>query len=96
MTEMIISNQVHAVTGAYASQQSRAHAPRKTEDTAANAGEFVLSQTGQNFSSLLRQLKNHSDEVRMDRVAALEKQVASGEYRVDEDAVAASLMAMRY
>ena len=32
----------------------------------------------------------------MDRVAALEKQIASGEYRVDEDAVAASLMAMRY
>ena len=96
MTGMIISNQVHAVTGAYASQQSRAHAPRKTEDTAANAGEFVLSQTGQNFSSFLRQLKDRSDEVRTDRVAALERQFASDEYRVDEEKVAASLMAMRY
>ena len=93
---MIISNHVSAMTGAYASQQNRTNAPRRAAESAPDAGEVVLSQTGQNFSSLLRQLKNHSDEVRMDRVAALEKQIASGEYRVDEDAVAASLMAMRY
>ena len=67
-----------------------------SSDLAANAGEVVLSQTGQNFSSFLRQIKERSDEVRMDRVAALEKQIASGKYRVDEEKVAASLMAMRY
>lgn len=93
---MIISNHVHAMTGAYASQQSRTHVPHRTAEGAADAGEVVLSQTGQNFSSFLRQLKDRSEEVRMDRVAALEKQFAAGEYRVDEEKVAASLMAMRY
>ncbi len=93
---MIISNHVRAMTGAYASQQSRTNVPRRMEEGAANAGEVVLSQTGQNFSSFLRQIKERSDEVRMDRVAALEKQIASGKYRVDEEKVAASLMAMRY
>lgn len=93
---MIISNHVHAMTGAYASQQSRTNMPRRAPEGTADAGEVVLSQTGQNFSSFLRRLKDRSDEVRMDRVAALEKQFAAGEYRVDEEKVAASLMAMRY
>ena len=93
---MIISNHVSAMTGAYASQQNRTNAPRRAAESAPDAGEVVLSQTGQNFSSFLRQLKDRSDEVRTDRVTALERQFASDEYRVDEEKVAASLMAMRY
>ncbi|MGP1367130.1 MAG: flagellar biosynthesis anti-sigma factor FlgM [Schwartzia sp. (in: firmicutes)] len=93
---MIISSHVRAMTGAYANQQNRTNAPRRAEERAGEAGEVVLSQTGQNFSSLLRRIKDEAGDVRQDRVAALEKQIAAGTYRVDAEKVAASLMAMRY
>lgn len=93
---MIISNHVHAAAGAYASQQPRANVPRPAAAGVSNAGEFVLSQTGQDFSAMLCRAKENSSAVRMDRVAALERQIASGTYHVDAESLAKSLLAMRY
>jgi len=56
---------------------------------------FTLSREAQTFSDMLNKLKNES-EVRQDRVDDFRQQIASGQYSVSADKIAASLLTNRY
>ncbi len=91
---MIINNNVQAIAGAYAVQQNRAAAPRRTESVS-QASEVVFSKQGQNFAALLQKLKKNADrdQVRPDRVESLESLVSAGAYDVSNENIAASMLA---
>lgn len=56
---------------------------------------FTLSREAQTFSDMLNKLKNESD-VRQDRVDDFRQRIASGQYSVSADKIAASLLTNRY
>ena len=56
---------------------------------------FTPSREAQTFSDMLNKLKNES-EVREDKVNDLQQRIASGQYFVSADKLAASLLASRY
>lgn len=56
---------------------------------------FTPSREAQTFSDMLNKLKNESD-VREDRVNEFQQRIASGQYFVSADNLAASLLANRY
>ncbi len=56
---------------------------------------FTPSREAQTFSDMLNKLKNES-EVREDRVSELQQKIASGQYFISSDNLAASLLSNRY
>ena len=94
---MIINNNLQAVAGAYSVTTRPANGiSRKTSSSMSAASEFSISEQGQSFSSMLRKLHSGADDVRADRVASLEKQIAAGTYNVSGSDIAASMLAMRW
>ncbi|MBR1647659.1 MAG: flagellar biosynthesis anti-sigma factor FlgM [Selenomonadaceae bacterium] len=57
--------------------------------------EFTPSAEAQSFSEMLNKLKSTS-EVRQDKISALQEQIASGQYSVSADVLAASLLTNRF
>ncbi len=91
---MLINNNVQAIAGAYAVQQNRTAAPRRTERVSL-ASEVVFSPEGQSFASLLQKLRKNADrdQIRSERVDSLKEQVAAGDYDVSNENIAASMLA---
>ena len=56
---------------------------------------FTISGEARTFSDMLNKLKNES-EVRQDKVDDFRRKVASGQYSVSADKIAASLLTNRY
>ena len=57
--------------------------------------QVSLSNQAQSFSEILQKLRGES-EVRQDKVAEFEAKVSSGNYHVDAENIAASLLLNRY
>ena len=57
--------------------------------------EFTPSTEAQNFSEMLNKLKSTS-EVRQDKISALQEKIASGQYSVSAETLAASLLTNRF
>ncbi|MBO4780740.1 MAG: flagellar biosynthesis anti-sigma factor FlgM [Selenomonadaceae bacterium] len=56
---------------------------------------FIPSKEAQTFSDMLNKLKNES-EVREDRVNELQQKIASGQYFISADNLAAGILTSRY
>lgn len=92
---MIINNFVQAVAGAYSVNQPAA--VRRTQETreVAARDQFVPSQEGQSFRSMLQELKD-MDEVRTNKVEYLSSAIADGSYNVSSYDIAGSMLAARF
>ena len=93
---MIINNNVQAIAGAYAMNQSAGarrsmgvEQPREVRD------EVNISTQGQSFSAMMKELKETSD-VRMDKVAFFKNAIAGGSYNVSGDAIAEKMLNTRF
>ena len=57
--------------------------------------QISLSKEAQSFSEILQKLRGES-EVRQDKVAEFEQKISSGNYHVESENIAASLLLNRY
>ena len=89
---MIIGNNVQAVAGAYAVNQNRNMRRNEVQSAAAPRDEIVISQEGQSFSSMLKELKLE-DTVRPDVVDSYKQAIQNGEYSVPAADIAGKMLA---
>lgn len=92
--KMMINN-LHSISNLYSATQTRSTSRSNAASRTQNRDEFVISQTGQDFKTLLNKLKNTSD-VREDRVSQLSAQIEAGTYHVSADDIAASILNSRF
>ena len=57
--------------------------------------QLSLSNEAQSFSEILKKLRGESD-VRQDKVAEFEQKISSGNYHVESENIAASLLLSRF
>lgn len=96
---MHINNTLQGIAGAYMQNVNQVKVPqRQANNPYASAGqdEFLLSKEARNFSSSLQRLKMSADDVRADKVAYFEAQIANGTYQIDSQGIAEKMMSMRY
>lgn len=93
---MYINNNMRSIAGIYGAQSISGTTARKPVTKSAESGAVQLSSQAQDFSAILQKIRSNTDNVRMDKVTELESQIAAGTYKVDENAVAASMLNMRY
>ena len=93
---MIINNNVQAIAGAYAMNQSAgtrrsvgAQKPQEFKD------EVNISTQGQSFSAMMKELKDTPD-VRMDKVAFFKNAIAGGNYNVSGEDIAEKMLSARF
>jgi len=94
---MIINNNLQAVRSIYAKAAMNSTRSTKLADSKLQEDdELVLSPEAKSFSATLQAIQNQSGDVRMDKVKYYEEKLASGEYKVDANALAAKILASRY
>lgn len=92
---MIIRGNIQALAGAYnVSSAANTHSIYKTS-AVKKSDELVLSGEAKSFSAMLNKLQA-IDETRTSRVEELKNEVNSGNYNVDSDKIALSLLNARY
>lgn len=94
---MLINN-VNSMANLYSS--NAAGAVRYSNSATAARGiqkrdEITLSKEAQSFSEILKKLHGES-EVRQDKVAEFEQKIASGNYNVAAENIAASILSNRF
>ncbi|MCR5559303.1 MAG: flagellar biosynthesis anti-sigma factor FlgM [Schwartzia sp.] len=93
---MFINNHIQSLASVYGAQAVGGTKGRKPVTKSAESSSVQLSTQAQDFSAILQKIRSKKDDVRMDRVEELESQISAGTYKIDEKAVAASMLNMRY
>ena len=93
---MFINNHIQSLASVYGAQSVSGTSTRKPVTKAVESSSVQLSTQAQDFSAILQQIRSKKDDVRMDKVTELESQISNGTYKIDENAIAASMLNMRY
>ena len=94
---MIIKNNIQAITGIYAKTAlNNARGTAKTEAPVQAEDELLISPQARIFGAQLQALHNGADFVREDKVKYYEELIASGNYHVDAEALAAKILDTRF
>lgn len=94
---MIINNNVQGIAGAYLRNVSPVKTVvRNDKGYQQPKDEIQLSSTARTFQGPLRKLRSKAGEVRQDRVAFFEAQLANGSYRIDPEGIAEKIMQTRF
>lgn len=95
---MIVNNNLQGIAGAYMRNVNQVKTSAKNDkNQQANArDEIVISDTARTFSAPLGLLRSNADSVRADKVAYFAEQIASGNYTIDPQGIAAKIMTTRF
>ena len=89
----MIINKVGTLSNVYQSKSVGRYA--NTQSTRAGDDKVIFSNQMQSFSEMLSKLQSTQD-VRQDKVAEFEQKIASGNYNVAAENIAASILASRF
>lgn len=89
----MIINKVGALSSVYALNPSAKYS--KSDNISHGSDKVIFSGEMQSFSEMLGKLQKTQD-VRQDKVAEFEQKIASGNYNVAAENIAASILASRF
>lgn len=94
----MIVNNVNPIANIYSSNavvSSRYASAATAARNVQKKDQLSLSNEAQSFSEILKKLRNESD-VRQDKVAEFEQKISSGNYFINSENIAASLISSRF
>lgn len=94
----MIVNNVNPMANVYSSNavvSSRYASAATNSRNIQKRDQLSLSNEAQSFSEILKKLRNESD-VRQDKVAEFQQKISSGNYHIESESIAASLLLSRF
>ena len=93
---MMINNGIQSVASVYApTHATPARRTKAAEHPQADSPAFMVSSEARSFSDMLQELQGMND-IRQDKVAAIQQQITAGTYGPSSSDVAAKLLDTRF